>query len=88
MKLFEFFSVKYASSNGILAVFHPKLSGVLVSQVVPELGGKYIGSSGGIGVEFEAGFSSLQEMNRMLTNRLVRWIRLLDILDILDFLDF
>jgi hypothetical protein len=70
----------------MFAVFHPKLSGVLVSQV-PVFGGKYIASIGGIGVEFEAGFSSLQEMNRMLTNRLVRRIRFLRFLDILDFLD-
>jgi hypothetical protein len=68
----------------MFAVFQPKFSGDMVSQVVPEFGGKYIGSSGGV-VQPQSG--SPQEMNRMLNNRLIRLLRLLDILDILDFLD-
>jgi hypothetical protein len=57
----------------MFAVFHPKLSGVLVSQV-PVFGGKYIASSSGIGVEFEAGFSSLslQEIKKHI--KLIRRI--------------
>jgi hypothetical protein len=60
-------------SAAIFAVFQPMLSGVLVSQMLV-FGGKYIGSTGGIGVEFGAGFSLLllQEIKKVI--KLIRRI--------------
>jgi hypothetical protein len=60
----------------MFAVFHPKLSGVLVSQV-PVFGGKYIASFGGIGVEFVAGFSSLLLQERKTDIELISSILIL-----------
>jgi hypothetical protein len=60
----------------MFAVFHHKLSGVLVSQV-PVIGGKYIASIGGIGVEFVAGFSSLLLQERKTDIELISSILIL-----------